>query len=447
MTDVALILLLILVNGAFALSEMAVVSSRQAKLQALAAEGHPGTASALQLHNEPSKFLSTVQIGVTTIAILNGAIGGTALARPLGDWLGGYALLTRHSDGIALAIVVGVITYLSVVIGELVPKRLALLRPESIATAVARPMTWLSRAAKPLVWLLAASSGLIVRLLRAAPGEEPPVTDEEIEVLMEQGAEAGVFHVSEQAIVSNVLRLDEQRVGAIMTPRKDIYYIDLDDSAEENKRKMIDAPHSRVIVCAGGLEHILGILDTADYLRRSLKGEPPVLAESLPAPLYVPDSVSATQLMESLREARSHLALIVDEYGELQGLVTVDDLFTAIVGEIPSRESAADSDIVKRENGSWLIDGALSVERFKDLFDLAELPDEGKGLYNTVGGFVTVRLRRIPRKADHFSFAGLRIEVVDMDRHRVSELLVSRLPADAEAVGAGPGERQTEQHG
>jgi len=443
MGDAILILLLIVVNGAFALSEMAVVSSRQAKLQTLAGEGHPSSVAALRLHNEPSTFLSTIQVGMTTIAILNGAIGATALARPLAEWLHSYGLLAPYSDGIALAIVVGAITYLSVVIGELAPKRLALLRPERIATVVARPMTWLSRAAQPLVSLLVASSSGLLRLLRVTPAAEPPVTDEEIEVLMEQGAEAGVFHVSERAIVSNVLRLDEQRVGAIMTPRKDIYYIDLDDPVEETKRKMIDAPHSRVVVCAGGLEHTLGVLHTVEYLRRSIKGQAPALAEDLPPPLYVPDSVSATQLMESLREARSHVALVVDEYGELQGLVTVDDLFTAIVGELPSRESTVPPDIVQRDDGSWLIDGMVSVERFKDLFDLPELPDEGKGLYNTVGGFVTMRLRRVPAKADRFTFAGLRIEVVDMEGRRVSELLVSRLPGESKRTAAVPERRQT----
>lgn len=427
--DIALILLLILLNSLFALSELALVSSRGSRLQHLTDEGHPGAAAALRLHSEPSHFLSTIQLGITAIAILIGAIGETTLAGPLQSWIAGFTLLAPYSKGIALATVVSAITYVSVVVGELVPKRLALLRPESIAAFVARPMTWLLRGAKPLVWLLSASSGLILRLLRAAPAEEPPVTDEEIKILMEQGAEAGVFHAAEQAIVSNVLRLDQQRVTSIMTHRKDVYFIDLDDPAEGNRRKVADSPHSLIVVCKDGLEHILGILHTGDYLQRWVKGQAPGLAEDLRRPLFVPDSVSATQLMENLRKARSHMALIVDEYGELQGLVTLTDLLTAIVGDIPSQEEQAEPDVVQRADGSWLVDGMVPIARFKDLFALKELPDEDSGLYNTIGGFVTARLGRIPTKADRLEFADLRFEVVDMDRHRVNEVLVWRIPA------------------
>lgn len=426
--DMVLILLLILLNGVFAMAEIAVVSSRSARLRTLVDEGHPGATAALALHSEPTTFLSTIQVGITTVAILNGAIGETLLADPLAAWIGGYAVLAPYSKGIALAIVVASITYFSVVVGELVPKRLALLRPEATAAFIARPMVWLLRGAKPLVWLLSASTGLLLRLLPGRAKGEPPITDEEIAVLMEQGAEAGVFHESEQAIVANVLRLDEQRVGAIMIHRTDVYFIDVEDSAEENRRKITDSPHSRIVVCKGGLEHILGILQTSAYLQRHAKGQSPGFTEDLRPPLYVPDSVSAIQLMESLRKARSHMALIVDEYGELQGLVTLTDLFTAIVGDIPSREEEAEPDIVRREDGSWLVDGTLPIERFREFFDLAELPDQDKGYYNTIGGFVMFYLRRIPAKADHFEFAGLRFEVVDTDRHRVDELLVSRLP-------------------
>ncbi|MDR2240556.1 MAG: hemolysin family protein [Zoogloeaceae bacterium] len=433
--DIALLLLLILINGFFSMAEMAVVSSRKARLQRLADDGRPGAQTALTLNSEPSRFLSAIQVGITSIGILSGAIGETVLANPLTTWLKQVALLEPYARGIALTVVVVSLTYVSVVIGELVPKRLALLAPEGIAALVARPMTWFARSVRPLVWLFTASSGLLLRLAEARRKDEPPVTDEEINVLMEQGAEAGVFHESEQEIVSNVLRLDEQRIVAIMTHRNDIYQIDLAEPEEEIRRRIAESPYTRIVVSRNGLEHIVGLLRSSDLLKSALEGAPLDVEAHLRPPLYVPEGVTTTHLLEHFRNTRAQCALIVDEYGELKGLVTLTDVLTAIVGELPSSNAAEEEEIVMREDGSWLMDGSVSVERFKSVLQIEEdLPGEEE--FNTLGGFVMHALGRVPVAADHFEWNGWRLEVVDMDRKRVDKVLVSRAKPDAATPGA-----------
>jgi len=430
--DIVLILLLILLNGVFAMSEIAVVSSRKARLQNLAENGSPGAEAALNLHQEPSNFLSTIQVGITSVGILNGAVGERTLADPFGEWLAQMPLLAPYAKAIALTVVVVGLTYFSVVVGELVPKRLGLLAPEGVASLVARPMIWLSRLGKPLVWLLSASSDVLLRVIGAKRKDEPPVTDEEIKVLMEQGAEAGVFHESEQEIVSNVLRLDEQRIRAIMTPRKDMYAIDLDDNEAEIRQRVADSPYHRVVVCRDGVDNVVGVLQTGDLLKRAITGQSLGAADvesALKPPLYVPETVTTTQLLENFRQSRMQFALIVDEYGELQGLVTLTDVLTSIVGEVDIPSALEDQDFVQREDGSWLIDGGVSVERLKSVLDIDdELPDEDENEYNTVGGLVMHTLGRIPVAADYFDCAGLRFEVMDMDRTRVDKVMVSRRP-------------------
>lgn len=422
--DIALLLFLILLNGLFAMSEIAVVSSRKVRLQRLAEDGSPGAHSALTLHNEPSRFLSTIQVGITSVGILSGAIGESALADPLASWLSGFALVAPYARAVALAVVVVGLTYFSVVVGELVPKRLALLAPEGIASLIARPMNGLARITGPLVWLLSSSSSLLLRLIGARRKEEPPVTDEEINVLMEQGAEAGIFHESEQALVSNVMRLDEQRIVSIMTHRSDIYFIDLADPDEEIRRLIAESPFERIIVCRGGLDHIVGILRTSDLLKPALKGAPLAIEKALRPPLNVPESVTTTQLLENFRTARMQIALIIDEYGELEGLVTITDVLTAIVGELPT---PGEQDIAQREDGSWLIDGSVSIERVKSELEIeADLPGEEENAFNTLAGFVIHMLGRIPAATEHFEWGGLRFEVIDMDKNRIDKVLVTR---------------------
>ncbi|MFA7271048.1 MAG: hemolysin family protein [Sterolibacterium sp.] len=424
--DIALLLFLIILNGVLAMSEIAVVSSRKSRLQKLADDDSPGAISALALNSEPATFLSTIQVGITTVGILSGAIGETALADPFSAWLASFALIEPYARGIALTVVVVGLTYFSVVIGELVPKQLGLLAPEKIASLVAPPMNMLARVALPLVWLLSASSSFLLRMMGAVRREEPPVTNEEIKVLMEQGSEAGVFHESEQAIVSNVLRLDEQHIGAIMTHRNDIYVLDLDEPEAEIRNRIAESPYTRVVVCRNGLDHIVGILRTADILKDALAGNKIAVEESLRPPLYVPEGVTTTHLLESFRKARQQCALIVDEYGELQGLVTLTDVMTSIVGELPSSDIPEEQDIVVREDGSWLIDGSVAIERLKSVLEIDDdLPGEKENSFNTLGGFVMYVQGRIPAVADYFEVSGYRFEVVDMDKNRVDKVLVA----------------------
>jgi len=425
--DIALLMLLILLNGVLSMSEIAVISSRKARLQQLVDEKKHGARSALALNKEPASFLSTIQVGITTVGILSGAIGETALGDPLTQWLAGFAPIEPYSGVIALTIVVGGLTYFSVVVGELVPKQLGLLAPERTASLIAPSMNLLERLTRPLVWLLSTSSGLLLRIMGAVRKEEPPVTDEEIKILMGQGAEAGVFHASEKAIVSNVLRLDEQRIGAIMTHRNEIYSLDLDAPEEEIRKRIAESPYTRVIVCRDGLDNIVGILRTADILKDALAGKPLEVEKSLRPPLYVPEGVTTTHLLENFRKTRQQFALIVDEYGELQGMVTLTDVMISIVGEIPTSDISAEQDIVSRKDHTWLIDGSVTIERLKSVLKIdTELPGEEEHAFNTLGGFVMHALDRIPVATDYFETTGYRFEVVDMDKNRVDKVLVSR---------------------
>lgn len=429
--DLALLLFLILLNGVLAMSEIAVVSSRRSRLQMLADDGKPGAQSALALNHEPSGFLSTIQVGITTVGILSGAIGEGALADPLTRWLSEFALLEPYARGLALSTVVIVLTYFSVVVGELVPKRLALLAPETISALIARPMNMLTRITRPLVWCLSSSSSFLLKILGARQKEGSSVSNDEINVLMVQGAEAGVFHESEQAIVSNVLRLDEQSIRAIMTHRKDIDLLDLDEPEAKILQRLSETPYTRIVVCRNGLEHIVGILRTADLLRFALAGEKLDVERFLRPPLYVPEGVTTTHLLESFREAHQRCALIVDEYGDLQGLVTLTDVLTSIIGELPPSDNSAERDFVERSDGSWLVDGGATIERLKALLDIEEdLPGEDENAFNTLGGLMMFVLGRIPVEADAFSVAGYRFEVVDMDKNRIDKVLISKSPLD-----------------
>jgi len=426
--DFLLLLFLIFLNGVFAMCEIAVVSSRKMRLQRLADDGSPGAHTALALHSHPSNFLSTIQVGITSVGILSGAIGESALADPLTLWLSQFAFIQPYARTVALTLVVIGLTYFSVVVGELVPKRLGLLAPEGIASLVAKPMNILSSVARPLVWLLSSSSDLILRLLGARRREEHPVTDDEINVLMGQGADSGIFHKSEQEIVSNVLRLDEQHMGVIMTHRSDIFVIDLTGPESEIRRLLTECPFEHIIVCRHGLDSVVGILRRVDLLAAALDGAPLDIESRMSAPLYVPESLTTFQLMENLRRARTQIALIVDEYGHLEGLVTLTDVLAYIVGDEWLSDAPDDRDFVQREDGSWLIDGGASIERLKYVLDISgELPGEEESEFNTVAGFIMHKLGRIPAEANFFEWDKYRFEVVDMDKNRIDKVLVARL--------------------
>jgi putative hemolysin len=425
--DIALLLLLILLNGVLAMSEIALVSSRKARLQRLADDGSPGARSALALHTDPANFLSTVQVGITVFGILSGVIGESALADPLTAWLRGFTAMQPYARGIALTVVVAGLTYFSVVVGELVPKRLGLLAPEGIASIVSRPMNALSQFARPIVWLLSSTSSGLLSLLATHAKKDPPVTDDEIIVLMGQGARAGVFHESEQAIVSNVLRLDEQRVSAIMTHRSEVESIDVGEPEAAIRAALSASSHSWLVLCRDGLEHIVGAVRVADLLKPALAGTALNLQATARPPLYVPESATTSQLVETFRTARAHLAIVVDEYGQVQGLVTLADVLTAIVGDLPTTTAPDGADVMLRDDGTWLIDGRVSLSRLKTALAMeGDLPGEDEGAFNTLGGFVVHSLGRIPVATEHCEWQQWRFEVVDMDGTRVDKVLVAR---------------------
>lgn len=426
--EILVVFFLIIANGVFAMSEMAVVAARKARLQQLANQGNANARIALELANAPNQFLSTVQIGITLIGILAGAFGGATLANKLASVLSRLPLLAPYSQVLGLGIVVVSITYLSLVIGELVPKRLALNSPERIAATIAIPMQMLAVVAAPVVHLLSSSTDLVLRVLRVQPSTEPQVTEEEIKVLIDQATEAGTFEAAEQNMVERVFRLGDRRVSSLMTPRPDIIWLDLDDSLEENQHKITQSVHARFPVCQGSLDNALGIVHVNDLFTRSLAGEPIDLLALLQQPLFVPENTQALKVLELFKQSGTHIALVVDEYGIIQGLVTLTNVLEAIVGDIPSIDEQGESQAVQREDGSWLLDGMLPVDDFKELFEVKELPGEERGNYHTLGGFVVMHLGRIPAAADHFEWSGLRIEVVDMDGNRVDKVLV--VPTD-----------------
>jgi len=411
------------------MSEMSLISSGKARLQKLVDERKPGANSALKLHQEPTRFLSTIQVGITAVAILNGVLGEDALVTPIHQELAKIPLLATHAEIYARVLTVVLITYFSVVIGELVPKRLALLRPENIAVFVARPVNILAFIASPLVWLLSSSCGLLLTLMRANRQPQTTVTNEEIKLLMEIGSESGVFHASEGTLVANVLRLDEQRVGAIMTPRKDIYAIDITENVDEVKHKIAECPYARAVICRDGLENVLGILHRSDLLKSVMGGGEFQISKTIRPPLYVPDSMTLAHLLEFFREMRADFALIVNEYGDTEGLVTLSDVLGAIVGDLPSVDSELDPDVVQREDGSWLVDGGLSIKRMKTVIGMnAYLPGEANNAYNTIGGFILYQLEKMPRVADNFAYADWYFEVVDIDGIRIDKVLITPKP-------------------
>jgi len=430
--EILFVLLLLIANGLFAMSEIALVSSRKARLQQRA-EKDPGARVALELANAPDRFLSTVQIGITLIGILAGAYGGATISEHLAARLNRIPALAPYSGAVSLVVVVMMITYLSLVVGELVPKRLALNYPERIASRIAKPMRFLSRLTSPAVHALSASSSFLLRLLGARPTEEPPITEEEVKILIDVGAEAGVFEEAEHEMVDNIFRLADQKIPQLMTPRLDVVWLDVESPPEEIRERIISSPYSRMPVCEGTLDNILGVVKARDLLARALAGNPLDLRAAMRPPLYVPETRTALQLLELFKQSATHLAMVVDEHGALEGLVTMNDVLEAIVGEMPGPAGSGESLATQREDGSWLIDGGMPISDFKELFSIERLPREEEGGYHTLAGFIMTQLGRLPSASDHFVWNNLRIEVVDMDRRRIDKVLVSQIgPGDVE---------------
>jgi putative hemolysin len=421
--EVLIILLLIILNAAFVMSEMAVASARKARLQQRVNEGDKRAQIALRLANDPNLFLATVQIGISLISVLVGAVGAVTLSEPLGAWFETIPALAAYAHSIALAIVVVLITFFSLLLGELVPKRLALHNPERVAAAVAGPMIFISLLFKPLVWLMSRTTDLVIRMIGIKPSEEPPVTEEEILVQLDQGTQAGVFEEAEQDMVEGVFRLNDRRVGSLMTPRSEIVWLDVNDSPDEIRTTIDESMYSRFPVCADSLDNVLGIIKARDLLLESLRGEPLRLKHNLQPLIYIPETSFASRTLEMFKTGVTEMMLVVDEFGSVQGLLTINDILDEIVGDLESGAPQA----TQRQDGSWLLDGKLTIEDFKEIFNLRHMPDEDE--YETLGGFVMLQLGRIPSASDHFEWNSLHFEVMDMDRNRVDKVLVTTLPA------------------
>lgn len=431
--EILALVLLVIANGFLAMAEIAIVSARKARLQQRAGEGDKSARMVLELKEHPTGFLSTVQIGITLVGILAGAFAGATVAEELEDIFNTFPAVAPYAEIASVAVVVFCVTYVSLIIGELVPKRLALDNAEFIACAVARPMLLLSRLASPIVKFLTASTDFILSLFGKRAVSESPVSEEEINVLIEEGTKAGIFMPSEQEMVAEVLRLSDRTVSEIMTPRKRVVWLDMQKSLEENLRKVMTSIHNYYPVADATLDHVLGIVNAKDLLVRKSLGQSYELKECLHHALVVPENKTAMAALELFRESRNHIALVVDEYGAMLGIITVYDIIEAIVGELPTAGEKPRWELTQREDGSWLVDGMVPVDDFKDMFELKQLAGEETGLYHTVGGFVTHQLEHIPSAGEHFEWGALRFEIMDMDRYRVDKILVSRISSLEEA--------------
>jgi len=421
MISALVILLLIIANGIFALSEMSLVSSKKVKLEQLDSKG---AEQALNLMATPNRFLSTVQIGITLIGVLAGAFGGSALSAPLAAAMKRISWLEPYAQSISFTLVVILITYFSLVIGELVPKRIALSNPERFAVATAGLMTIIARVAQPLVKFLSFSMNFALRLLGVNPNNVESLTSEEITVLLEQATQEGLVERAEQDIVHNVFLLGDKRVNSVMTARPEIHWLDTELSADELQNYMKEHPHNRYVVADGDLSHVRGVVLVRDLL---LSGFPNNLDWNvIQKPLYIPETMSPLNLLEEFKKQRQHLALVIDEYGELEGLVTVTDLLESMVGDLPDYSENSNPLAVKRDKNSWLVDGLLPIDELKNIFALDELPEGSAKEFQTVGGFLLSEFGYIPRPSDRVKWQNLVFEIMDMDGQRIDKILISK---------------------
>ena len=425
--EVIFIVLLLLANGVFAMSELAIVSARKTRLRQMCDNGDSKACVALELAVSPDRFLSTIQIGITLIGILAGAFGGATIAEQLGEQISRVPALAPYGEAIGVATIVVTITYFSLIVGELVPKRFALNHPERVAKLVAPSMKFLSSAMSPIVHLLSVSTSAVLMLLRMKAPTDPPVTEDEIKVLIEQGTQAGVFEKTEQEIVKRVFKLADRSVGSLMTPQLDIVWLRARASREEIRKTVAENHYSRFPVCDESLDQVLGVVKAKDMLALCLSGEELKLTSVMRTPLFVPESRSALEVLELFKTSATHLALIVNEYGSIEGLVTTNDILEAIVGDIATANPQFETQATQRDDGSWLFDGTVSIDEFKEVFKVPSLPGEGKRNYQTLAGFILYYLGRVPRAADHFEWNGLRFEIMDMDGKRIDKVLVGKV--------------------
>ena len=432
--EILILASLIVLNGLFAMSEMALVTARKVRLKKLSAEGDKAATVALKLGDEPTDFMSTVQIGITSIGLLNGIVGEAVLAAPLSAWLQSIGVAKASANiGATVAVVVAV-TYFSIVIGELVPKRLGQIAPETIARLAARPMRLLAFAARPFVALLSVSTRFVLRAMGVNQHEQPTVTQEEIHDVLKEGSEAGVIERDEHEMVRNVFRLDGRQLGSLMVPRADVVWIDINQPAEANLRRLIESEHSRFPVCDGGLDKLLGVIHAKQALARVAQGRAPDYAANLDPAIYVPETLTGMELLGQFRGNNAQMVFVVSEYGQVEGIVTLHDMLEAVTGEFTPRDAEA-AWAVRRDDGSWLLDGAIPIPEMKDRLALKAVPEEEKGRYQTLSGMMMLLLGRVPATGDHADWEGWRFEVVDMDDKRIDKVLATP-PRDAANAAA-----------
>lgn len=424
--NVLVIFILIIMNGLFAMSEIAIVSAKKIRLQRKSEEGDDSAQTALELANEPNLFLSTVQVGISLVGVLAGAFGGATIATKVAVYLEPIPVIGNYSGLISMVLVVGFITYLSLIIGELVPKRLALSHPEKLAMIMAKPMSFLSKITSPIVAFLSKSTDLVLKIIGAEDPDEAPVTEEEIRVMIEQGTQAGMVDVSEQEMLERVFEFDDRRVSGLMTPRSDIQWLDLEDELEENLKKIKENVYSRYIVSKGELDNVIGVVKVKNLLKGFFAEGNINLEAYLDQPPFVPESMPAIKVLRLFKQSETHMALVINEYAHIVGLVSMHDIMEFIVGDLPEEEGE-NSKIVQREDGSWLVDGSLTIKEFIESFNIEELPDMGRTNYQTLAGFVMMNIERVPREGDNFDWNGFCFEVIDMDGNRVDKVLIRKI--------------------
>ncbi len=437
--ELLLLAVLIGLNGLFAMAEAAVLSSRETRLHTLAEQGKPGAQAALDLLENPNRFLSTVQIGITLVGVLAGAASGATIARIIAEPLRGLPLIGPYVEPLALGLSVAVITYLTLVFGELLPKRIALNNPEAVASRVARPMQQLARVARPAVRLLTFSTQAAFRVLGVRPEHGPPVTEDDIRQLIEQGAQTGVLDSSERAMAEQIFLLDDIRTSLLMTPRPEIDWLDANDPPDALAGHIADGGHTSYPVCDNDLDRVLGVLDVRAWWAAHREGAPPGVTGYLTPPVYIPENALALDALKTIKQNGARMALVIDEFGGIAGLLTPNDLLEAIVGDIPEAGEPPTPDAQKRSDGSWLVDAQLPARELAERLGRRTLPGRMAAEVDTVGGYVMAVLGRIPAAADSFETGGLRFEVVDMDGYRVDKVLVSVSEADADAGGGSAG--------
>jgi putative hemolysin len=426
--EILIILLLLMANGVFAMAEIAVVSAKRARLRRWSEEGNTKARIALELAESPNRFLATVQIGITLVGIVAGAFGGATLTAELTPLIAQAALLAPYADKLAFAGVVGVITYCSLILGELVPKRFGLSRPEAIAMAVAQPMNWLSKAAGPLVSFLEASTEGLLRILGFRPGQETVVSEEEVRTLMQEGVRAGAFNQIESEIVHSALELDQLPLRDIMTPRNKVIWLNQDDAHDQVWHKIVVSNHSHFPVYAGNREHVVGIISVKAIYANLAAGAGVELKNLMVPPLIVPETQNVLQLVETFKASGKHFAMVTDEFGNIVGLVTLNDVMEAVVGEFPSADQRARPAAKRRDDGSWLVDALIEIEELERALPGFKLGEAERSGYQTLAGYVLKQLGHVPKEGETFTQQGYVFEVLDMDRHRVDKVLVMPSP-------------------